>query len=330
MSPATSVAFIVTAYNRQQYFAEAIESVLRMEEGIDSVDHLLLRNFEDTTVDPQLVARGVRLIPNYSPDVGGTLYSALDHTDAEFLAFVDDDDLVLPHRLRRFAEIRERIPDLAYYHNGFAAFSTVPPPRMSPADRSVGRRSTGRPSFRTYRAGDGEGFLRFLAQRSQEQNLSSTIVHRSVIERARPEFAELPAMTDTAMLVAGVASGAPLVFDEEISTLVRRHRENVSRTLRDTQRRAVALDIFSRLIARTPDLGVARDYLELRRARETVYNRVLGAPGSSEETLQAARTLLGYWKRLRAWRDLGFLELAATSLVVPPVVPALRPLLVPR
>jgi len=325
-----SVAVIVTAFDRRQYFTEAVESVLRMGAGNAPVEYLLVRNFEDASVDRRLAEQGVRLILDSSPGVGGTLYCALDHSEAEFLAFVDDDDLVLPHRLQRFHQIRELVPDLAYYHNRFATFSGASSPIANRIAGSLEWQPHGRDSWKVFQAGEDDSFLKFLAQRSQEQNLSSTIVRRSVLEWARPELSKLAAWSDTGALFAGIVSGAPLVFDHEITTLVRRHRTNVSKTLKDTLQRAEALELSSRLIARSRNASVAREYLELRRAREILYNHVLGVPSSSEEILRATRTILQYWKRLHRWRDLGFLELAATALIVPAALPLLRELLIAR
>jgi glycosyltransferase involved in cell wall biosynthesis len=324
------VAVIVTAFNRREYFAEAVESVLREGAGPIPFECLLLRNFEEPAVDARLTDRGVRLVPDFSPDVGGTLYCALDHCDADYLAFVDDDDLVLPHHLSRFSHVLERVPDLVYYHNEYATFatSTGSPPGV-PSAPGMPRPRSDTP-WSAYRATDGELFLRFLAVKNRERNLSSTILHRSVLERARPELSAVAAMTDTAALVAGLSSGGRIVFDDEVTTLVRRHRENISRTLTNSRRRAADLDLFSRLVARSPNAGITREYLELRRARETVYTRVFGVPSSSRELRRAARTLRDYWNRLGCWRDLGFLGLGAAALAAPLALPVFRPLLVPR
>lgn len=330
MTSPCSVAVIVTAFNRRKYFAEAVESALRAAARLGTFECLLLRNFEDPKADPRWIERGVRLVPDHSPEIGGTLYCALDHCDAEFLAFVDDDDLVLPHHLQRFAQIRELVPEIQYYHNGYASFSVTQgvsggTPEFL-AERTPGRES----SWSAYRATDGEPFLRFLAQTNRERNLSSTILHRSTLERARPELSKVSTMSDTAALVAGLSSGGALVFDDEVTTLVRRHPENVSKTSRHTLARSADLEQFYRLVGRSPNTGIARDYLEMRRAREVVYNRVFGVPSSSVETRAAVRKLLSSWKRLHVWRDIGFLGLGAMALTVPAVLPALRPLLVPN
>jgi glycosyltransferase involved in cell wall biosynthesis len=323
------LAVIVTAFNRREYFAEAVESVLREETGPIPFECLLLRNFEEPGVDARLTERGVRLVPDSSPDVGGTLYCALDHCDADYLAFVDDDDLLLPHHLSRFAQVVERVPDLVYYHNEYATFSTSTGSRPGGSRSPPTRGPRTEVSWSAYRATDGEPFLRFLAAKNWERNLSSTILHRSVLERARPELSALAAMTDTGALVAGLISGGSLVFDREVTTLVRRHPANTSKHVANIRRRAADLELFSRLVDRSPSSGVAREYVELRRARETLYDPVFGTPRSSSQTLAAVRTLLRYWDRLGNWRDLGFLGLGAVSLTLPSALPAMRPLLVP-
>lgn len=327
MTSSSSIAVIVTAFNRRNYFAEAVESALRAAAGPGGLECLLLRNFEDPKVDPRLVERGVHLVPDDSPDVGGTLCCALDHSDAEFFAFVDDDDLIHPERFLRFAQILRQVPDLAYYHNGYTLFSFD---ALDSTKILGGNSLRGSAPWRTFHAEDGDRFLRFLARKNRDQNMSSTIIRRSVLENSRAALSVLPAMSDTMMLFVGILSQAPLVFDDEVTTYVRRHSENVSRNLSDTRRRAEALKVFSRMIALSPSAAVARDHLELRRAREVVYTRVLGVPSSSSETRAAVRELLDSWKRLHVWRDIGFLGIGGAALTVPTVLPALRPLLVPK
>jgi len=325
-----TLGVIVTAFDRRTYFAQAVESVLGADVGPNFTEYLLVRNFEDAVVDPELVKRGVRIVPDTSPDVGGTLYCALDHCDAEYLAFVDDDDLVLSHRWKRFEEIRALVPDLTYYHNAYEMFSdpaSVTPSRSG--NVSARAAPSGRPWSR-WRVADGEPFLRFLADKSWERNISSTIVHRRVLERARDELSAIPAMSDTATLIAAITSPGSLVFDHEVTTRVRRHQRNVSKTTRNTRQRDLSLDLFARLVARSSGADVARDYLELRRAREAVYNCTFGRARSPAELRAAMRILQRYWKRLRRWRDIGFIGLGAVALAAPAALPALRPLLVPR
>lgn len=330
MTPPNSIAVIITAFNRRNYYAEAVESALRAASGPGPVEYLLLRNFEDPEGDPRWTERGVRLVPDHSPDVGGTIYSALDQSDAEYLAFVDDDDLVLPHHLQRFFRIRELVPDVQYYHNGYATFSTAEASPPTPSALSSVRAPEREATWSVFRATDGERFLRFLARTNRERNLSSTILHRSALERARPDLSKVVSMSDTAALVAGLTSGGPLVFDDEVTTLVRRHPENVSKTPRHNLARSADFEQFSRTVDRSPNAGIARDYLELRRAREVVYNRVFGVPSSSSETRAAVRELLDSWRRLHAWRDIGFLGMGGVALTVPAMLPALRALLVPN
>jgi len=330
MNDSPSVAIVVTAFNRRTYFSEAVESALRAAAAAGASDVLLLRNFEDPKTDAHWVERGVRLVSDLSPDVGGTLYCALDHCEADYLAFVDDDDLVLPHHLQRFVELRRSVPTVQYYHNRYATFAGAAPSSPAPASPAAAHpRGSGTP-WSVYRAADGEPFLRFLAQTNRERNLSSTILHRSVLERARPELSGVSAMSDTAALVAGLTSGGPLVFDTEVTTLVRRHRQNVSKTLSNSRGRSADLERFSQLIARSPEASVAQEYLELRRAREVVYNRVFGVSSSPAETRNAMGTLRDSWRRFHVWRDIGFLGIGGIALTVPAALPALRAALLPN
>ncbi len=330
MGSRPTVAVVVTAYRRREFYLRAVDSALRLDPGPFSVEYLLLRDFEDPEVDRTLAARGVRVVSATSPRVGGTLGKALDRSDAEYFAFLDDDDLWLPTRLLGFAEVQAAVPDLAYYHNGFRLFSDPAPAREEGAEPPTGHPGAREGTWSVHRESDGDRLLAFLASGNQERNFSSTVVHRSAFERIRTELEELPAMTDTCALFAGLLSGGPLAFDDRVFTLVRRHRQNVSKTVGDIRLRAEALQLFGSMTSRVGRSPTAAQYLRLRVAREQIYNRVLGGASSPRELLEATGEVLRFGLRHRSLRDLQFVALAVGGLLAPFSIPAQRRWLVPN
>lgn len=115
-----SVAVIIPTFNGAATIAEAVESVRRQE-----VDHEILVIDDGSTDDTprlleQLEVRSLRQ-PNAGPAAARNL--GIQETRSTFVAFLDDDDLWMPRRLRTQMRILERHPDVlaTIGHSAFVA-----------------------------------------------------------------------------------------------------------------------------------------------------------------------------------------------------------------
>jgi glycosyltransferase involved in cell wall biosynthesis len=115
-----SVAVIIPTFNGAATIAEAVQSVRGQE-----VDHDILVIDDGSTDDTprileQLAVRFMRQ-PNAGPAAARNL--GLQETRSTFVAFLDDDDLWMPHRLRTQMRILERHPEVlaTIGHSAFVA-----------------------------------------------------------------------------------------------------------------------------------------------------------------------------------------------------------------
>jgi glycosyltransferase involved in cell wall biosynthesis len=132
------ISVLMTAYNREKYIAEAIESVLASS----------FKDFELIIVDDGSKDRTVEIARRYTLDPRVRVHvneknlgdypnrnRAASLAQGRYLKYVDSDDVVYPHCLETMVRMMERFPDSGL---GLAAFAQDParpfPIRLSPRE----------------------------------------------------------------------------------------------------------------------------------------------------------------------------------------------------
>jgi|SRR5579875_26606 len=110
------ISVVVTAYSRQEYLAQAVESALNQTLAKDEYEVIVSKNF-DCEYDEEWRRRGVKLIRFDSGGCGEQVAHALPHCRGEVIAFLDDDDWWAPNKLERVAQIWRENPSTVYYHD---------------------------------------------------------------------------------------------------------------------------------------------------------------------------------------------------------------------
>lgn len=111
------ISVIVGAYRREQYVKEAVRSVLDQTLGRGEIEVVVIKDFTSGPIDEYLARNGVTSILDPSPRIGPWLMRAVRETRAPLVAFLDDDDLFEPDRLRHVVEEFREHPDVGYYRN---------------------------------------------------------------------------------------------------------------------------------------------------------------------------------------------------------------------
>jgi glycosyltransferase involved in cell wall biosynthesis len=106
------VAVVITAWNAQQFVAEATRSALDQTEPPDAVVVVDDGSTDSTaqvaeSVDPRLI-----VLRREHAGVGASRTAGVAATDAQFVAFLDADDVWLPTKLARQRELFEADPSL--------------------------------------------------------------------------------------------------------------------------------------------------------------------------------------------------------------------------
>ena len=109
------ISIVITAYNRKQFLSQAIESIAKQEIDRSELEVIVVSNFE---LDDNLF-KGDIAISSIVMDgtIGEFLYAGVKAAKFDVIAFLDDDDIFLPGKLKAVRDIFSENQDLCYYHN---------------------------------------------------------------------------------------------------------------------------------------------------------------------------------------------------------------------
>lgn len=303
--PVPRVSVITPAYNCERWIRETIESV-RAQTFADWEMIVCDDGSTDATgrVADEIAARDSRVRVIHQPNSGlpaAARNSALRHVRAEFVAFLDGDDLWKPEKLARQIEFFEDHPEYGAIHSGYSL--TGDPALVAEAEKIW--------EWPTHREATFE--MVFLRNRFH----ISTLMIRADVARAIGEFDTDPALrgVEDYDYFLRLAARGPIANTGETLSMYRIVSGSVSHSVDYTRDRKNLL-----LVEKMVRLGLARDSrLVGRRRGEITYNRGIdrlygGDRGfrrdfldgwrSDPRDLKKAVTLASVWMPaplLRAW-----------------------------
>jgi glycosyltransferase involved in cell wall biosynthesis len=115
MGPYISV--IITAFNRQDFVHEAIESTLRQTLGKEDYEVIVLNNFNDPSFDAFCRASKILSIKYSEREIGQMIARGIMAANGEIICFLDDDDTFNCEKLFCVKELFTGNSDIIYYHN---------------------------------------------------------------------------------------------------------------------------------------------------------------------------------------------------------------------
>ena len=125
--PAT-VAIIIPTYNRARLLVQSLESVLIQSRPPDEI----LVADDGSTDETADVLAGYEHRIRYLHKPNGGVPSALNHglaaTNADYIGFIDDDDLLMPDAIQRHLEFLHSHPDIDFSYSGCYRFWSNTPP----------------------------------------------------------------------------------------------------------------------------------------------------------------------------------------------------------
>lgn len=109
------ISVIITAYNRREFLADAINSVLHQTLDGFPFEIVVISNFhvDVSRFDTSCEIRAVLM----DGSIGEFLYKGLSTAKYDIVAFLDDDDTFDPGKLMRLMKIFSSNLGLCYYHN---------------------------------------------------------------------------------------------------------------------------------------------------------------------------------------------------------------------
>lgn len=134
MSPRAPHAVIVTAWNRRDFIADALESVLRCSDPPEEL--VVVANYRDETLEQRLVRRGGRWVVCDIDCFGAATAAGLNATTSPVVSFLDDDDIYFPLRVTAARKAFDADSGLGLLHFGYIPFARDPPPPQREGARS--------------------------------------------------------------------------------------------------------------------------------------------------------------------------------------------------
>lgn len=317
------VSAIVSSWNRTEFLPSALDSVFQQTLGSGEYQVILNSNLDSNLVANYIQGRNIKVLYN-DEEMQGPFYArAIEETDTDFIAFLDDDDCWEPSRLSRGLTVLLNHPEIGLYHNErqWIDVSGSPVSHRPITERVLRKTSRGPTtlvpplSWRDLRRA-----IRFGAS----FNLCSTIVRRSAIMPHLDVFRQMYTCDDSFMFYATICSGYGVFLDPAPLTQYRVHSGNLSRGNAQSRTRKFiwhtravqSCEAMGRMVEATGSLALMRSL-----AHDLAYFRSLRDLGSkSESRLAIGQRILSFislFDRYSALADAGMAGLAFLRLVMP-------------
>ena len=232
MSRSPVISVVVTAYSRRQFLRGAIESVLRQTLDRHEYEVIVLKDFEENTLDSFLDKGGVRVYHD-EMKVGRVLARGIRLARGDIVCFLDDDDEFLPTKLNYVKTVFDDDPGLGYLHNSFivdnGGLTTTRPTSQPPSGKRITFNSMHTPGRRLKLRAPWFGF-----------NLSSVSVRKKWVLGLLPLLEQIEAaISDGFFIVAALSKGIRATIDPAVLTVYRYHDSSTHFLDADSDRNAV-------------------------------------------------------------------------------------------
>ena len=135
MTTTPSVSVIIPVYNRKDFIAEAIESVLAQtytDFEIIVVDDGSPEDMKDVL---GLYLQKIKYVYQENKGLAAARNTGIRNSSGKYVAFLDDDDLFERRKLEKQTEILETHPELGFVFSDWSYFTTNNPAEKISVDR---------------------------------------------------------------------------------------------------------------------------------------------------------------------------------------------------
>ncbi len=219
------ISVVTLCHERRDYVIDAVRSVLAQSHSRLGFEVIVVKGFHSSSLEQLLDSQGVLHSTVEGPRTGPRVAAGLDLARGEFIAFLDDDDLFLPGKINRLANLISDFPGFAYYHNQRRAI-----PRGSIPLEPPGRAVSPGPPPRTQVSIDFDP-ARVIHRASSEgidRNSSAIVVSRTVCDADPYILTHLNIALDSALFFVALSRGGAFITDRFALTGYRLHDRNSS------------------------------------------------------------------------------------------------------
>jgi len=323
------VSAIVTAYNRDTYLGEALDSACSQDVDADRYEVILLSNLvNDSQIAADVSARHpaappVRVVRSHESRKGRFFGDGVRAAYGEIVCFLNDDDRWDSRRVRFVDDAFTQDRELGFLRNAVRCIDEY----GKPSDRLAGfRRLVRSESDETNRYLSGEHLLREVGTRFADFgfNDSAISIRRSLLVERLRFFDQITASEDSFLFYSAMLSGLPLRFDSNPLTDYRVSARDSPRLGRDarpfellrslnreTLRQIETFEIIQRMIENSNQLNFRRPI-----DRDLAYLNLLNRIQDPTPRIDAiARATFGLALRLNAWNLAASIALTGIGLM---------------
>lgn len=114
-----TISVLITAYNRRNFIADAVRSVLNQTLKNDEFEIVVVKNFADPSIDELIQKNSIISLLMGECSIGEMMHDGLKLCRGEIIALLDDDDMFEPAKLQKLKKIFSENENLCYYRNGY-------------------------------------------------------------------------------------------------------------------------------------------------------------------------------------------------------------------
>ncbi|BAB67300.1 glycosyltransferase family A protein [Sulfurisphaera tokodaii] len=108
------ISVIITAYNRKQYYKDAVRSVLNQTLDNDKYEVILVANFDASEYAKE---EGIRFVYSDKSDSGKQVFDGIKVAKGRIISFLDDDDMFTKEKLENVYEAFKSYQNLGVYRD---------------------------------------------------------------------------------------------------------------------------------------------------------------------------------------------------------------------
>lgn len=218
------ISVIITAYNRDQYLEQCVNSVINQNIAKDLYEIIIIKNFK-SPVDRMADAENIIIMHSDVRELGPKLHAALNKSNGNIIAFMEDDDLWDAHKLETVLKKFQGDSDLGFYHNAY---------KVIDGDGKLVSFSSAHRDFQFEELNDifvwknGNSFNKLNRMRRARVffNMSCISIRKDVILRYSLELQELNFSPDFFVFFSALCSDMEIMADNLPLTFYRRSNVN--------------------------------------------------------------------------------------------------------
>ena len=233
------ITVIITAYDRKKFILNAVKSVLNQKIPESKYELIVVKNYNDKTIDSFLDKNGIKNIYSHDKSLGSKLNQAIKISTGEIIAFLEDDDAFLEGKLEYVYSLFVKNQNLVYYHNQYMPVNEKYEPTVYRNDF---------PDF----------------------NMSCISIRKDIIEFNK--IAEITDSLDTFMYLSAVESGKRILADKQKLTIYMVHNSasnNFSPDIKDFN--ASRLEYINKVIE---TCNIFTDFFTTKNAQKYLEARI--------------------------------------------------------